>query len=781
MISRRDFIKWTALTTGSAYAGTAFSLESLFAASRQKSKGSTASGSERTIPAFCDGCTYGGYQCGVIAHVKNGLLTHIEGNPHNPLNRGRLCAKALAATQWVYSPQRLRYPLMRVGKRGENGFRRISWDEALGITAEKIKWIKDKYGPEYILLAKGQSSGWAGLHHFLWAKFLNVLGSPNFTWWGPFVCYSPQRMYHKITVGGATYARADYENADLIIEWFTGGGTGGAARGGVETLDTNLSSIPGKILNRLAKGAKLVVINPQLIPLAANGRANRWLPIKPGTDPALALAMIHVIINEHLYDRNFVKKWCSGFDQLTKHVQQYTPDWAEKITDISASDIRSLAREYATTKRACIRISESPQKRDLQSFGMAIPILIAITGHLDRPGGNVWFPAANILGFDTLPARISEEVRNKLFGNEKFFIKWRGRSYADFISIADAMITGKPYRPKALLIFGANPMSTARNPALVSEMLKKFEFIVASDIVPTPTVRFADIVLPSSSRYECDGEPGIWDNHLVMNNRVIEPLWESRNQLEVTLELACRLGMGKDFWNGNYTAMLNDYLKPTGFTVDELRKNTLKGIYLPRTEWMDQRERYEKAFESLPGRKVQLYNTTLEKEGFEPLPTYRGEPEDPINTPELLKEYPLIFTDEHSDYMNHQSWQRNVPWLREIRKYPYVKINPKTAAQYGIHEGEWVELESIHGKMKATAWLFPGIRPDTLMGHHGWWQGCNELKLPEYSVLNGGTNPNVLFNWEKRDRVTGNLTKNTLVKVRKASPPGEINPVKENV
>jgi len=779
MISRRDFIKWTALTTGSVYAGSAFDAERLFAASKQASNDSFGTGSDKIIPTICHGCAYGGYHCGVIAHVKNGLLTHIEGNPHTPLNQGRLCPKALSAVQWVYSPQRLRYPLMRVGKRGENGFRRISWDEALGITTEKIKAIKDKYGPEHILFAKGQSSSWAGLHQYLWARFMNALGSPNFTWWGPFVCYGPQLLYHKLTIGGATYARADYGNADLIIEWFTSGGKGGAARGGVETIDTNLRSVPGKILDRLEKGAKLVVINPQMIPLAANGRAHRWLPIKPGTDPALALAMIHIIIYEKLYDRDFVEKWCSGFDRLSEHVRQYTPEWAEIITDIPAGEIRNLAREYATTKRACIRISESPEKSDLQSFGMAIPILIAITGHLDRPGGNVWFHAANSLGFDMLSSRISAEVKNKILGSEKFYIKWRGRHSADFITLIDAMSTGKPYRPKALLLFGANPMSTARNPVLISNTLKRFEFILATDVVPTPTVRFADIVLPAATRYECDGEPAIWENHLAMNNRVIDPLWESRNELEVTLELACRLGMAKDFWNGDYTMMLNEYLKPVGITVDELRKSSLRGIYLPRTEWMDKRERYEKAFENLPQKKVQLYNTVLEKEGFEPLPTYKGEPEDPLNTPELLEEYPLIFTDEHSDYVNHHSWMRNVPWLREIRKYPYVKMNPKTAARFNIQNGDWVELESVHGRMKSLAWVFSGIRPDTLMGQHGWWQGCVELKLPEYPVVNGGTNPNVLFNWEKRDSVTGNLTKNTLVKIRKTSPPDEVPPVKE--
>ena len=766
---------------GTVYSGATFGMELHTASSQEKAGKNPVTGDERIIPTICHGCAYGGYHCGVLAHVKNGIFTRIEGNIYNPLNEGRLCAKALSAVQWVYNPQRLKYPMMRVGERGENRFRRISWDEALAVTAERIKTIREKYGPEYILFAKGQSSSWGGLHQFLWARFMYALGSTNFTWWGPYVCYGPQLLYHRLTVGGRTYARPDYSNADLIIEWFTSGGKGGAARGGVETMDTNLRSVPSKILERIHKGARLIVINPQMIPIAANGRAHKWLPIRPGTDPALALAMIHVIIQEGLFDKDFVEKWCSGFDRLKAHIRGYTPEWAERVTDIPAREIRSVAREYATTKRACIRISESPEKYDLQSFGMAIPILIAITGHLDRPGGNVWFYPAKHLGFDTLIGRVPEEARRKTLGREKFYIKRRGRMTADFISVVDALITGEPYRPKALMIFGANPMSTARNPVLISEALKKLEFILAVDVVPTPTVRFADVVMPAATRYECDGEPAIWENHLTINNRIVEPLWEARNELEVTLDLACRLGMAKDFWNGDYTAMINDYLKPVGVTFEELKKNSLKGIYMPRTEQMDERERYEKEFQSLPDKKVQLYNTELEKEGFNPLPAYKGEPEDPFNTPLLLREFPLIFTDEHSDYVNHHSWMRNVPWLREIRRYPYVKINPKTAVAYGIGDGDWVELVSIHGKMKALAWVFPGIRPDTVMGQHGWWQGCDELKLPEYSVLNGGTNPNVLFNWTKRDPVTGNLTKNTLVKMRRASPPDAVIPVEERV
>lgn len=739
---------------------------------------------DKIIPTMCHGCFYGGYNCGILAHVKNGRFVRVEGNPYHPLNKGRLCAKGLAAVKWVYNPHRLKYPLIRVGEKGEGRFRRIDWDTALNTIAERLSEIRDKAGPEYILFIKGQASGWFNLYHQLFVRFIHALGSPNFSWWGPSVCFIPQLFYQVCTIGGDRYATADYENADLIIEWFTGGGTGGPARGGAESANVNLRTVPIQILDRLEQGARLVLINPQLIPLGANGRAFKWLPIRPGTDAALALSMINVIINEELYDTEFVSRWCFGFDQLKRHVQQYTPEWAEGITDIPQKEIKWLAREYATTKHACIRFTEAPQKKDLGSFARAIAILIAITGHLDRPGGNVFFYQATDLHIDTFEDRISEEMANRAIGSERVFSKMMGGPAmvgADFFSIVNALITGKPYRPKAALIFCSNPISTARNPIGIAKALKNLEFSVVVDVIPTPTSRYADIILPAATKYEHEGDVAVRLNHLATCNKVIEPIGETRCELQVLLDLAVRLGLGKDFWHGDYYAMLNDYLSPTGVSIDELKEDSLKGKYLPETEFMRQQERYNELFSNLPDKKVQLYNLILEQNGIDPLPTYVGESEDPTNAADLREKYPLIFTDEHSDYPNHHSWMRSVGWLRKIRKYPYIKINPITAEKYGINHGDWVEVESPHGKMKARAWLFDGLRLDTIIGQHGWWEGCKELDLPEYSALDGGVNPNVLYQWEHRDPITGDFTKNTLVRISKTSSPEIVAPLKEEV
>ncbi|MBW1802463.1 MAG: molybdopterin-dependent oxidoreductase, partial [Deltaproteobacteria bacterium] len=404
-------------------------------------------------------------------------------------------------------------------------------------------------------------------------------------------------------------------------------------------------------------------------------------------------------------------------------------------------------------------------------------ILIAITGHLDREGGNVWFHPVKRLRLDTLASRIPKEIMAKKLGEDVPRAKLLMNRASLYPELFESMMTGEPYKIRSLIIFSANPMSTSRDTQFVANWLKSLEFTVIFEIKATPTCRYADIVLPSAARAECGMEPCYRYNHFILDNKVIEPSWEARNHNEVILELGCRLGDPEDFWNGNYEEMLKEYLKDSGITLEELKENK-EGIYLAESEWMKKRERYEEHFKMLPNHKVQLYNRVLEKFDFDPMPVYRGEPESPGNAPELFKEYPLIFTDEHSTYSTHHSWMRNVPSLIKIRKHSLAKINPKTAEAYGIEDGEWIEIESPHGKMKAVAWIFPGIVPGVIMGQHGWWEGCKELDLPEYVTTNGGTEVNVLYSWKYHDPFAiTSISKNTLVKIRKASSPEGVFPI----
>ncbi|MBW1767152.1 MAG: molybdopterin-dependent oxidoreductase, partial [Deltaproteobacteria bacterium] len=297
------------------------------------SKTSTEEKGEKAIPTFCGMCgPVAG--CGIYAYVKDGKFIRIEGMKESPLNRGRNCPKAYAAPQWVYSPQRLKDPMKRVGKKGEGKFEKITWDEGLDIIADKLKEQKERYGPESLaILSPARRS-----YNDYFGRFLTVHGSPNYAHSG--IC-AIQMAFAFLYTLGTIPPRADYRNSDLIIIWGKSPVYSAASRGGI------LSLVDAK-----ERGAKIVSIKPSMEPDAA--LADLWIPIRPGTDAALALAMLNVVINENLCDYEFVSEWCYGFEELKEHIQKYTPDWAEPITGLPVSKIKEIARLYATADRAAI-------------------------------------------------------------------------------------------------------------------------------------------------------------------------------------------------------------------------------------------------------------------------------------------------------------------------------------------------------------------------------------------------------------------------------------------
>jgi anaerobic selenocysteine-containing dehydrogenase len=723
---------------------------------------------ERMVPTFCSLCGPS-MGCGLNCYVKDGKLVRVEGMKESPINNGRLCPKAYASVQWLYSPQRLKHPLKRIGEKGEGKFAKITWDEALDIIAGKLKEQKEKYGPESLAVLSPQ----ARTYKPYFIRFLTVHGSPNYCHSG--IC-AIQRAFGFAYTLGAPMLGADYEHADVIVVW-----------GANPVYSATPMGTMKRILDAKERGAKLIVIKPEMQPDAA--KADIWVPIRPGTDGALALAMLNVIVNEHLYDAEFVSRWCYGFDKLVPHIQKYTPEWAEPITGLTADQIKELARLYGKAKSTCILAGNAfDQTVDSNNAVRAVGILMAITGNFDRPGGNIVSMGSSmpIPKPVNMPERYTQDFIDRLVGPEMAgcfqpFIEGISSAYYRCLN---SVLTGEPYPVKTIIAPGTQPTVITRGSKRVVEAVKKLEFFVVIDVMQTASMSWADVVIPVTTMYECNHpfEAQMMGNWIMARNKVIEPLGDYKSDYEFWLDLGVKMGYGEDFWHGNIDECMNYQLENFGMTMDELRAYPNGIIYEPNSPVY---EKYESIFNTpsprlsrapyLPQGKVAIYNTSFEENGFNPLPEWVEPPESPTNTPELLTKYPLVFFDTHtSDVYNH-AWLRNIPCLREIQPEPWIHIHPDTAKARGIEDGDWVIVESPHGWIKVKALYFPGIRPDTIMSLHGWWQGCEELGLPGYPLLDGGANVNILYNTDPDkafDPVVTAMPKQTLVEVRKADENG---------
>ncbi len=714
------------------------------------------------IRTFCSMCGPA-MGCGINCYVRDGRLVGIEGMKESPVNRGKLCAKAYASMQWLYSPQRLKSPLKRIGVKGEGKFQEITWDEAIHIVADKLKQQKDQYGPESLAVLSPQHRSYKD--YFI--RFLTVHGSPNYGHSG--IC-AMQRAFSFAYTLGSPFLDADYENTDLIIIWTANPAYASTPTGSIK-----------RILDARDRGAKLIVIKPELQPDAA--KADMWVPIRPGTNAALALSMLNVIINEHLYNHEFVDKWCFGFDKLVPHIQQYTPEWAEPVAGVPASQIREVARLYAKAGSACILAGNAlDQNVDSNNAVRAIAILIAITGNLDKPGGNIIPSGSSMPPVKPVNPRdrYTRDLVDKLVGPEmpKFFQPFIEGASSAYYHCLNSVLTEKPYPIRAIIAPGTQPTVIARNSKNVIAALQKLDFFVVIDVMQTAAMPWADIVIPVTTMYESDHPFEASGNWIMARNKVVEPLGNYKSDYQFWLDLAVAMGYGNEFWHGSITECQNYQLENFGMTIGELRKYPTGIVYGPKPVIY---EKYRQLFASpssrvdkgpyLPEGKVAIFNTTFEKQGFNPLPEWVEPPEGPTGTPELLGRYPLVFFDTHTSDVYHHGWLRNVPYLREVQPDPWVHIHPDTARSRNIRDGDWVIIESPHGWVKVRAVYFPGIRPDTVMGLHGWWQGCDELNLPGYPLLDGGANVNILYNTEPGkafDPLVTAMPKQTLVEVRRA-------------
>ena len=600
------------------------------------------------IRSSCRGC-HG--VCQVLVHMENGKVSKVTGDPNGLTSKGFICPKGIASPEVLYHPDRLATPLRRAGKRGENKWDAISWDEAIDEMVDRFDAIRKESGSEYLAVAQGTGRPYTEFT----MRFANAFGTPNFV--GPgHLCYLPRIIAAQITLGGLPvsdiYGYGGKTPACILI-WGCNLTETGAADG----------MCSGMLRRAMQRAEKVIVVDPRRTGAAAS--ADHWLQLRPGSECALALAMINVIITEKLYDKVFVQKYTSGFDALDQHVRSFTPDWAEPITRVPAEDIRIVARVYATTRPSCLQWGNGIDT-SVNAFQTARALLIlrGLVGSIDEPGGDVlWVPPKDIKAKSPL---VDRDVAGAQFLPSEKAARNIAGSRFPFAPSCHAptfwksVVSGDPYRVRGIWIVGSNPLVTATQGLTIEKALRNhIEYTVVSDMFMTPTAQLADLVLPAAHWLEQDDVVYMHKIWCVLARKKAAQVGLARDDRDVMLNVAHRLGLHKAFpWPDRMT-YLNGLLEDTGMTLPEFQE---KGIHLSQMRYL----KHEKDGFHTPSGKFELYSSILEHAGMPPLPSYVEPPLSPISTPELVQEYPLILMSGikvrhyfHSEFRQVQSLRKS--------------------------------------------------------------------------------------------------------------------------
>jgi anaerobic selenocysteine-containing dehydrogenase len=656
--------------------------------------------------------------CGLDVHVENGKLLKIGAMKEHPVHR--LCVKATAIPDWLYSPKRITHPLKKVN--GE--WRETSWDDALGIIAEKLSEIKSEYGAKSLVVHLGEPLVGTEVPRVA-IRFCSLFGTPNYTS-GASLCFIAKAIGHGLAFARRMFPLApSYAKTKCVVVW---GRNPGQSKIGEEA----------NILDARKRGAKLIVVDSRATALAK--KADLHIQIRPGTDGVLALALMNVIIAEGLYDQDFVANWAFGFDKLQEHVKDYTPEAVVGTTGIPADRIRQFARSYATTKPAAITqgVSLDHCTNGVQN-SRAVAILIAITGNLDVAGGDTYDPP---LPQASLRVKGRVKVGEAIGADYPIFTKFVSETTA--MPVPDAILTGKPYPVKALIVQACNPVLTWPDTSKVVRALERLDLLVVSDLFMTETAQMADIFLPAAAflekkiamDYATKGIP-----FFMLGQKAIEPPPDCKEDWQLWSELGKKLGYADFFpWRDN-DELLAYLLKPTGLTLEQLEANP-SGLFYGDFE---HRRKYEELGFDTPTGKLEIFSPTLADYGYDPLPSFSPPPQP-------NQEYPFTLLTGNRTVVYTHSQYHDIARLRELEPEPALDINDSDAAALGIADGDTVSVESAEGSVTLKARPTPDILPGVLSLQHGWAEA----------------NVNLLTSYQPLDPISGYpALKNVLCRVRK--------------
>ncbi len=694
-------------------------------------------------PGICGICPAG---CWVEVGLRNGTLVAIQPAANHTL--GMICRRGQHAPEIVYSEHRLKYPMRRAGPKGSYEFERISWDEAYNIIVENLNTIKAESGPEAVAIYTGRGAQELSLcdmfqpHGVDVSSASNILfpfGSPNTMGVGALCYVSIHVIAPRVTMGRTQPNMfTDIENAEMLVVWGTNPAT----------------DSPPSDMQRLAaaarRGADIVVIDPRRTETAVRTNA-RWVPIRPGTDGALALSMIEVMLEEELYDQEFAEYWCHGFDALATYVRHFRPEVAETITGVPAATIRDLTRRICHASGASLLMFTGLEYSNsgVQS-ARAVLTLFALAGQLDVPGG-IGLTMLN----GNFPINRSCNQKNPDLGlavaRDEFpiYSNCRGESHA--IGLVKSVLKGDPYRIRALLIQGASLLTSWPEAPLWRQTLSGLDFLVCIDRQLTADAAYADILLPATTMFE-NTSYMTYGPIFRLREKLIEPVGEARNDYLIMAELARRLGYGHLFPQTE-EEMVRFALNGSGYTPEDVRA---AGGWVRIPTPMIEYKKWQKGglrpdgkpgFDTPTG-KFEIWSTILEDYGYEPLPKYIEPVEGPLGNPRLTEQFPLVFNSGARPQTDFRSQHHGIDGLVQDCPEPIVEINTGDAKDRGIRTGDLVEVRTLRGRVPFRARVTDDIVNGSIecnmgggtpVGPRAWQErNVNELTdLHNYDVISG--------------------------------------------
>ncbi len=654
--------------------------------------------------SYCDICNQSSH-CTIDAYIKDGKIIKMEGAQDSPHTFGMLCPQGAANRQYIYSDERLLYPMKNVGKKGEGKFERITWEEAYSTIAEKLGKCKEEHGAESVAFMTGFEKWFRPTLSRFAAKF----GSSNYFTEGS-TCQEAHVMTWKLLTGECP--GADFRNTNLLMVWSR------------NPMYSNFS-YNRPLFDAIENGLEVITVDSRVTPLAQRSKIH--LMPRPGTDGALALGMANVIISENLYDKEFIEKYAYGFEEFAELAKEYTPEKVKELTGVDGDLMVKAARMYAKAKPAAMQMSASPivhHVNGVQNY-RSVASLVALCGYYDIKGGNTTNPFTYLHVGSYIPSNEDEykspRVKEPLsIGYDRFPI-WKELivDQGQAMALPDAMLNGDPYPIKAAYFAGVNHMMWP-DTDYVLKAFQSLDFMVAVDLFMTETCKSADIVLPALSSFEREDVKIFSDSYLQCLDPVIEPMGECRNDIEIMHELVKRLKIDDPLLNMSYAEYMDYMIAPTGITVADIKKNG--GMLKCTTNFGSYKERkYEtEGFNTRTGKvefKSKLIEEYAEEYNLDPLPVYRTLEE---LYPNIDREkYPLLMNSgsRKPQFMHSRTYK--MKWIRDLEPIDAVDINPEDAKKYGFTQGEKVSISTDKGSIDATINITVTVLPGVVHMYHG--------------------------------------------------------------